>query len=150
MAAKNKVKKVPQQNVSTNKRVKSNIDEGKLQRHHVGKPSWRFSTADKGGEFCWPDDPDLLIDLLIKLSNFDSMSWNEIERGKSHYLKEGNLSRSAIKRLEELEKDDFIESLYSFRLSGIKRVIGIRYNDHVNLLWYDPEHRVCVSELKHT
>lgn len=150
MAAKPKNISTLHSTVQTNKRVKSSIDEVKLQQQHVGRPSWRFSTADKGGEFRWPDDPQILIEILIKLSSFDSMSWNAIEGRAHHFVSEESLSSSAIKRLSELQKDDLIEALFSFHLSGKKRILGIRYKDHVNLLWYDPDHKACPSTLKHT
>jgi len=40
--------------------------------------------------------------------------------------------------------------MYAIRLSGKKRVWGIREGRLFSLVWWDPEHTVGPSEKKHT
>lgn len=115
-----------------------------------GRPSWRFSTADIGGAFAWPSGSSDEQRIVNKLRNFDSMTWNEIERDKHHFLTPTSLSKEAQKRLSALNRSDSVDSLFSFRLGAKERVICFRYGDLALLLWYDPKHLVCPSKKKHT
>lgn len=67
----------------------------------------------------------------------------------SHPVKCKDLSKKAQKRLEEIGQDDVAE-LFSLRLTGIKRIYGIRSGRALKLLWYDRNHNdeksaVCPS-----
>lgn len=115
-----------------------------------GKPSWRFSTVDKDGPFAWPMGKPEESHILEKLRAFDSMTWDEIKGKQHHFLSPASLSKEAIKRLEEIERDDEIDNLFSFHLQGKPRIVCIRHNDLALLLWYDPEHAVAPSHKKHT
>ncbi len=53
------------------------------------------------------------------------------------------------KRLEEIEQDE-IALFYSLRLSGKKRMWGIKDNNIFWILWWDPFHEICPSFKKHT
>jgi len=44
--------------------------------------------------------------------------------------------------------DDAVEDLFSLRLTGKKRLWGIRDRHVFKVFWWDPEHGVCPSELK--
>jgi hypothetical protein len=48
-----------------------------------------------------------------------------------------------------LRHDDFDE-LWRFRFDGLHRLWGLRLDDWFYALWWDPEHKVCPSTLKHT
>ena len=114
-----------------------------------GKPSWRFSTADKAGPFSWPDDTQKRAEIVDKLHSFDSMLWSAIAGSEHHAISIDQLSNDAQKRLTEIKQDD-IEEVFSFRISGKQRLICIRSLDIAKVLWYDPEHLVCPSKKKHT
>lgn len=114
------------------------------------KPVWRFSTTDKEGLFKWPKGTPEEGEIVKKLHEFDSMSWQEIEGSQHHYLSPKSLSKEAKQRLEELKLDDEIEHLFSFHLQGKPRIIAIRHLGIAKLLWFDPEHKVSPSEKKHT
>jgi hypothetical protein len=109
------------------------------------RPSWRFSTVDKGGIFVWPKGTPTELEIVSKLHDFDSMKWCEIEGHGHHFLSSESLSDEAVRRLQDIHRDDDIESIFSFRLQGEVRVICIRDGNIANLLWYDPDHRVCKS-----
>lgn len=103
---------------------------------------------DFEGEWGWGKIQDFstLKDIHEKLKNFEQMKWGEIEktangRKNNHCMDVCNLSTKAQQRLEELQLDD-CEELFSFRLSGKKRVWGIRDQEKLNILWWDPEHTV--------
>jgi hypothetical protein len=55
----------------------------------------------------------------------------------------------ARRRLIQLKLED-IDELLSLRLSGKQRVWGILSEGVAALLWWDPDHRICPSRLKHT
>lgn len=141
-----KNKKVPP--VATGREDKKLV---KIKSHETDdRPVWRFSTVDKNGPFKWPKGENEELKIVGKLHDFDSMSWFSIEGKQHHYLSGDSLSREAKKRLEQIGRDDEIESLFSFHLKGKPRLIAIRYSNVANLLWYDPEHAVAPSRKKHT
>ncbi|MFK0572772.1 hypothetical protein [Endozoicomonas sp.] len=118
-------------------------------QHIDSRPSWRFSTVDREGPFAWPSGQDIELDIVQKLHSFDSMEWSEI-RGKHHHaISVNSLSRAAQERLLAIRQDD-IDEVFSFHLKGKSRIFCIRDRHIAKLLWYDPEHRVCPSKLKHT
>lgn len=112
-------------------------------------PSWRFSTVDKAGPFAWPSGTQTEMEILEKLSNFDSMRWADIEGPDHHSIEVGKLSKPAQDRLDAIQQDD-LDEVFSFHFSGKRRIIGIRDNNVVKLLWWDPEHQVCISKKKNT
>ncbi len=114
------------------------------------KPVWQFSTTDKSGPFAWPKGSTKELELVAKLHEFDSMLWSEIEGEHHHLLSEGSLSKEAKKRLSELQLDDEIDNLFSFHVQGKSRIIAIRHLGVAKLLWFDSEHKVCLSKKKHT
>lgn len=59
------------------------------------------------------------------------------------------LSKSARKRLKELNLDDY-EKLYSLRLDAKSRVWGIFEDGYFRVLWWDPKHQVYPSKLTNT
>lgn len=145
--SKSKIKTVPP---SANK---GNVDkEVRVPDQGVndGQPVWRFSTVDLNGPFSWPKGLDDEQAIVSKLHDFDSMRWADIEGKQHHFLSADSLSSEARKRLEAIQKDDDIESLFSFHLQGKPRIIAIRHQNIAKLLWYDPNHEVSPSEKKHT
>lgn len=115
-----------------------------------GRPAWRFSTVDKGGEFKWPRGENTELEILTKLHHFDSMLWTDFQGDRNHFINPDSLSKNALKRLNELEMEDMIENLFSIALSGKERIIMIRQGDLAKMLWYDPNHQVCPVFKKHT
>jgi len=46
--------------------------------------------------------------------------------------------------------DPSIETLVSLRIMGAVRIWGIRVHNCFKVLWWDPEHKIFPSKLKHT
>ena len=114
-------------------------------------PVWGASIIDLDGPWGWKkiDYNCFANDILPKIQGFESMKWSEILRRNNHEVKVAKITKNAQKRLEELNIDD-IEILVSLRLTGQKRIWGIRLNNQFKFLWWDPKHEVCPSHLKHT
>jgi hypothetical protein len=113
-------------------------------------PAWAFRWVDVGGPWCWTrlsgDEHALVVE---RLKRFESMTWGEIEGGEHHLVGVDRCSRKARERLAELRHDD-AERLFSLRVTGRKRVYGLRDEHVLCFLWWDPEHEVFPSVRKHT
>jgi hypothetical protein len=114
-------------------------------------PSWQIRFIDHDGLWSWSnvDKETLLNEILPKLKDFETMYWKEILNRNNHEVSINQISKEAQKRLHELQQDD-IENLVSLRLTGPKRIWGIKSGNTLKLLWWDPEHTVYPSNLKHT
>lgn len=77
------------------------------------------------------------------------MRWNDISNSDHHAIAIERLSKEAQQRLAEIKQDD-IDEIFSFHFSGKRRIIGIRDMSIVKLLWWDPDHLVCLSLKKNT
>ncbi|MCA2378613.1 hypothetical protein ATU3C_17805 [Agrobacterium genomosp. 3 str. RTP8] len=112
---------------------------------------WRFSHADKGGPFAWTAlaDPAEFFEVIGKLAEIETVSENDLMRAGSHPIPLHSLCKDAQDRLVELQHDD-LDELFSIRLKGTMRVFCIHHANVMRILWYDPEHKVCPSQLKHT
>jgi hypothetical protein len=140
-------------------KVKETPDPSKKPKAPAGRetlhdrPAWRLARVDAAGPFAGrPVDLETLQRLHEKLASFESMTWDEIivkSRKNNHFIPTKDLSKEARHRLEELKADD-VDELLSIRLSGRERLFGIWDAGIVDLLWWDPEHRVCRSTRIHT
>lgn len=114
------------------------------------RPVWRFRRLDWDGPFaCTRLGREDLARVVQKLAGFETMTWPEIERAGSHFIPVRDLASDARKRLEQIRNDD-VDALFSLRIAGAERVFGIRDRWLLYLLWWDPDHAVCPSTLKHT
>ena len=114
-------------------------------------PSWHFDKLDLEFRNKWEViDRDCLInEILPKLKEYEKMQWKEIGGRSSHFVSVSSIISEAQRRLEQLKLED-TEHLFSFRLSGTKRIYGIQYNSIIKLLWWDPHHLICPSPKKYT
>ncbi|HET7463952.1 MAG TPA: hypothetical protein VFJ82_22035 [Longimicrobium sp.] len=114
------------------------------------RPPWAFRIVDLGGPWCWSAlSGGDLAQVLQRLKQLESMTWGEIEGGEHHFVDVAGCSKQARDRLQELKHDD-TPALFSLRVTGRRRIYGMR-NEHVlGFLWWDPEHEVYPSRKKHT
>lgn len=117
-------------------------------------PVWRFGDLDAD----WPSgatglDTGQLRDLYQKLGAYETQRLKEIwspgvDNGCHHY-DVADLPASAAARLTDQQRDDETR-LYSLRLNGRYRVVGILRENVFFVLWLDPKHEVWPSKKRHT
>lgn len=115
-------------------------------------PDFRAGKMDTNGRWGWHNSNTLTIDMkefLDKVFENQKLSWQELRNNGSHEVELDQIVPEARKRLEEIEQDE-IDLLYSLRLTGKKRMWGIKDNNIFWILWWDPNHEICPSLKKHT
>ncbi len=90
------------------------------------------------------------LGVMKRLAEMESMTWQVIRQTTgSHSIPVSDLSRKAQARLVEIRQDD-VDELYSLTITGRRRVWEIMEGHTLKVLWWDPNHEVCRSRLKHT
>lgn len=109
-------------------------------------PAWQFQMMDFGGPFCPSKmDAEMMRKVHRQLAKYEKMRWQEIvETHQNHYLSLDKLSGEARHRLEEIQLDD-TDELFSLRIEAKPRVIGLRKHAVLQILWWDPQHKVSPS-----
>jgi hypothetical protein len=112
--------------------------------------SWRFAFADRDGPFAWTklNDPDFKS-VIERLREFEQMDEKSLRETGSHFIETHQFSKPARDRLQAIQLDD-LDGLFSLRIQGKPRVFCRVDGGHFDVLWWDPEHEVCPSALKHT
>lgn len=122
-------------------------------------PIFLFRNVDADGKFAFnPNRQDFAAeDFLSKLLAYSKMTWQEISgathdqaQSKHHYISTENLSKDAWERINAKNLTDEIDAIFSFALSNIIRVIGIREGNKFHVVWYDAKHEFSISQKKHT
>jgi hypothetical protein len=116
----------------------------------------RFNSIDVGGPWCLSTiATDHFADLLNRLKSFESMRCADVfapgsEMGKT-YAVDHLPNTDAANRLVELQLDDQTE-IARLRISGERRLYGFLPNSGPDFyaLWWDPNHEIWPSVLKHT
>jgi hypothetical protein len=125
------------------------------RRGFLGDPQqelicWHVGTMDRGGPFRWNLSKKQWADLLEWMKKKESMKWSELSGKTDHSISVGDLSPDARLRLRQLRHED-IDEVFSMHFNNqIHRIIGIRDRHVMKLLWWDPDHKVCLSHKKHT
>ena len=114
-------------------------------------PVWQVGILDVDGPWGWNTiEKELFFkNILPKVINFETMFWKEILKRYNHEVQVSEISPKAQMRLTQLDLDN-TESLVSLRLSGSERIWGIRVDNILQILWWDPNHQVYPSLKKHT
>ena len=114
-------------------------------------PVWHIGTLDIEGPWGWNTITERIFfdEILPKIRDFESMFWKDIFRRNNHEVEVSQISISAQKRLVHLNLED-TENLVSLRLTGKQRIWGIRVANILRILWWDPDHEVYPTELRHT
>lgn len=123
------------------------------------KVIWRFHRLDKDGKFAFDTNrQDFNYKLLLeKLLAYSTMTWQEIQqathdkgKSKNHLIRNAQeeISKEAWQRIEVMHLEDDSDSLYSFALTNIERVWGLKIGNEFHVLWYDPKHEVFPSKRK--
>ncbi len=111
------------------------------------RPVWQVSTLDIDGPWGWQniDKTYFFKHILPKIQNFESMMWKEILGRDSHEVNVEQVSKAAQKRLTEIRLDDF-ERLVSLRFSAKERLWGVKINNILKIIWWDPKHEVYPTQ----
>lgn len=122
-----------------------------LERPLDEKPAWQVSTLDIDGLWGWRniDKTRFFEHILPKIQKFESMMWKEILGRNSHEVNVDEITKDAQKRLSEIKLDDF-GTLVSLRFTAKERLWGVKIGNTLKLIWWDPNHEVYPSRLKHT
>lgn len=113
-------------------------------------PDFRAEQMDREGQWGWNYfDPFQLPEILEKIFEAQKLTWQGLRDNGSHLVDRTSLCSEAQKRLIQLQKED-LDQLFSLRLTGRKRIWGIKERNILWLLWWDPNHEVCPSPKKHT
>jgi hypothetical protein len=114
---------------------------------------WGFKFLDYDGEYGWHPISFKDNEAAFKtLSSFETRKWCEVvnDTYHNHFISISNFpTQEASKRLQQLGLDDYDE-IFSIRIDAKTRVYGIKDGRVLNLLWFDPEHRLYPVIKKHT
>ena len=114
------------------------------------KASWRFHRFWK--KSTWPLNvnnwKDWEKEILPKLIENQELTWADIKGKKNHNVDLSGLTKAGEKELERLNLD--IDRVFSLRLTGKKRIIGILDRGVLEIICYTPNHEFTQSNLKHT
>ena len=94
---------------------------------------------------------DAFFDILGSLRDVERLTWRAIEtqQGQHHASPVARLSKAAQERLTRIKLND-VDELFRFRLSGKRRLWGIRRRNVFRVLWWDPDHVVYPTGKKNT
>lgn len=109
---------------------------------------FRFNLIDGDGPFGWrtAQGEHLWSHVKQRIASVETMTWQELmQGGDNHTLSASSLSREASRRLGELGQEDASDTLFSMRVTGRMRIIGIRDRRYFRILWWDPAHGVSPS-----
>jgi hypothetical protein len=115
-------------------------------------PAWHVARID----FIHPDDwksvhqldANTLERIRQRLASFETMTWKQIIGNDSHPIEVHKLCKGAKQRLENRQID--ASTLVSLRCTATARIWGIRRENVLSLLWWDPNHQVYPVEKKNT
>ena len=146
MPRRDKTPKAKKQPAASKQPRTSDIDPSRHERETL---VWSFGILDQEGIWGWRTAAASVwwTEILPKLQSFESMTWDEIAKASGgriqgnnhHFVRVEKLTKQAKDRLVELKQED-VSELFSLRLTGQKRIYGVRDRRALKLLWYDKYH----------
>lgn len=137
---------------SNSKQIKSREDPVSFLQK---RPSWCFELVDDKG--IWSPYRVNFKSIVEHLVNHERMTWNEIfkkthdgNKSSNHYISPDKICKDAQDRFKELNLEEYADFLYSIRLNNKIRIFGLLRDGVFYILWYDENHEICPSHLKHT
>lgn len=127
--------------------------------------SWAISTFDYDGP--WGIEAvkkeNWIKHLTVHISSFETMTWDELlkasggraeGKGNNHHeINVDNLSKKAKGRLNEINWIEDTDTIFSLRLQSKIRIYGVRDDNILKILWFDPWHddkKQCVCSSSHS
>ena len=119
--------------------------------HENQRLSWRFSAADNGGPFAWPNCEDRLPEILGLLATWERLDINSLRNIKHMHTDLSRLTKAAADRLQAIQRDD-AERMFSFHINNTERIwcLDLPGEGVMFVMWWDPDHGVYHVPLKHT
>ena len=104
---------------------------------------WRENTGN--------NDHATFLRIAAHLKDYSRLTWGDLEsrKDRDHPIPIPNLIKRARDRLVYLHQEDAGE-LWRFRFGGRQRIWGIRTGNVLRVVWWDPDHQICPSELRST
>lgn len=120
--------------------------------HGTDRVSWRYSLIDWEGIWGWDKIQQDHMRIARYLKDHEGTAVPDIYHlrgGGSHPIDPSEISRQAQQRLTDLKLDD-VDSLFSFRFSGVERLWGYFAESCFYFIWWDPRHEVYPALKQHT
>lgn len=146
MAPKKKKMLPNSQAIEQKKPVFASNPEAYLTKH----PNWRFYHCVNTGKWDIGAHRSTQFWEIIweGLKANERLTWQEIQSAtkshgsgsKSHFVQVSSLCKDAQDILQKFFPD--VDTLFSLRLDGKKRIYGIMDNGTLELLWYDENHEI--------
>ncbi len=96
------------------------------------QPLFRAEQMDKDGPWGWDRfDSSQIQEVFQKIFDSQKLTWQDLRNNGSHFVDRKTLCSEAQKRLIQIQKED-LDQLFSLRLTGRKRIWGIKEG---NILW---------------
>lgn len=161
-----KQKKTYQEHESSGKRTKQNIvSKGKRttqqcdpKSYYTLKASWRFHHKCKETKWSIFKDNWKVWEekILPKLINYQTMTWTEItgaSKGhgtgsQSHNVPLSGLTKEGKEEIDRLKI--MCDQVFSLRLSGTERIIGVLDKGVLEILCYDDKHELVNYTKSHS
>jgi hypothetical protein len=115
---------------------------------------WRFAHVDHDGPWGFSAaDTEVFCAVLRKLAAFESMTVNELFHHGDEPGKEYELARlpnaEAVTRLEAAGLGDQTK-IWRLRCKGTERLYGFLDGNIFHVVFWDPQHQIWPSTLRHT
>ena len=117
----------------------------------AGPFSWRFGWADRDGDWAWSGliKSGRLTEVVHRLRDLEGKNAAQLRQTGSHPISPDDWIRGAQQRLAVIGRDEYDE-YWSLRITGECRAWAIPVDNVMHVLWWDPGHEICPSQLKHT
>lgn len=114
------------------------------------KIKFTSNMIEMDGPFSWSNFEGRHVkEFLDLIFHAQSSTWADLGSKGCHEVNFDKMSPKAQKHVRNTSLDE--EAIfYSLRIRGKFRCWSIKEGHNIHLLWWDPDHEVCPSNLKHT
>jgi hypothetical protein len=120
--------------------------------------SWRLAllSFDHGHRWNWAGITRPEFEkLLAFLAHMEDKNWQTSAPGTENRPRLKSIPFESIihdaqKEMSRRGLDEFSDNLWELHVDGPTRVWGLRSGTVFRVLWWDPDHKICPSPLKHT